>query len=180
MGRCTAVDILMLDGDVPARCGPEAMLRPDQRLPLLEEVWSALTDTERETIADRLNAQRSAEGVVIHDHGVKAGEGFKGATTDEVAAALGVDPFPKAALTGGSFVGNDLGAMLADDRADWRADLHKRGADRDLEKRTIELKAEEAGSLSGGPRFVTRLAHFDHKYEPGVFGICRRCGEEEH
>lgn len=80
MGRCTAVDILMLEGNVPAHCGPEAMLRPDQRLPLLEEVWEVLTDAEREAIANRLDekqhgvrgAQRRAiDGISLREHCVR-------------------------------------------------------------------------------------------------------------
>lgn len=58
MGRCTAVEILALGG-----------MRDNQRLPLLEEVWNALTDEERETIADRLHDQRY-KNIAARMHGV--------------------------------------------------------------------------------------------------------------
>lgn len=92
-----------------------------------------LTKAEAAEYLLLLARQQDARGEKIVDEGAMyAGEGFKGATTDEVAAALGVDPFPKAA------------------------------------------------ALTGGPRFVTKPAHFDHKYEPGAFGVCKRCGGEKH
>lgn len=26
----------------------------------------------------------------------------------------------------------------------------------------------------------TKTRTFDHKFEPGAYGVCRRCGEEKH
>lgn len=30
------------------------------------------------------------------------------------------------------------------------------------------------------PHMPSRPTHFDHKYEPGAYGVCRRCGNEKH
>lgn len=66
MGRCTAIEILEL-ADAPARGGPDAYLHTDQRLSLLEDVWSALTEGEKRTISDRLDAnQRDVIGASVH------------------------------------------------------------------------------------------------------------------
>jgi hypothetical protein len=65
MGRCTGVEILELD-DMPSASGPEGRLHADQRLSLLEDVWRELTEGEKRTISDRLDAnQRDVIGASV-------------------------------------------------------------------------------------------------------------------
>jgi hypothetical protein len=37
-----------------------------------------------------------------------------------------------------------------------------------------------AGSPARAAGKVREASSFDHAYEPGAYGVCRRCGEEKH
>lgn len=50
----------------------------------------------------------------------------------------------------------------------------------DLAVEQEEAKAAKADATFYAGDAMRREARHDHKYEPGAYGVCRRCGEERH